>query len=562
MASHEQNSGELSHVEIVKARSNYLRGTIAESLADPLTGAIAEDDTVLTKFHGTYLQDDRDLRSERARQKLEPAYGFMVRARITGGIVSPAQWLELDALAGELAHGSIRVTTRQTFQLHGVLKRDLKTTIRRINDMALSTIAACGDVNRNVICTPLTEATEVHRQANDVAHAISDQLVPRTRAYHDLWLNGEHVATSKGDEEPIYGPTYLPRKFKIAIAIPPWNDVDVFANDLGYIAIERDGALAGFNVAVGGGLGASHGDPATYPRLATVLGFCTPEQAVAVAEQVVCIQRDYGDRRERKHARLKYTLDDHGVDWFKSELETRLGFALDPEAPYEFAHNGDRFGWHRDPDGLWSLTLFIPGGRIIDRPDRPLLTGLRELAKVHTGEFRFTPNQNLIIARVADADKAAIEALAARHGLDAGEGLRTFERNAMACVALPTCGLAMAEAERYLPDFLARLGTLLERHGLADEPINVRITGCPNGCARPYVADIALIGKAPGRYNLMLGGNTVGDRLNTLYRENLDEAQILEILDGMLGRFAAGRREGEGFGDYFLRSEQERAGQE
>jgi len=561
------HSANVSHVEVVKLRSDYLRGTIAEGLADPLTGAISEDDAALTKFHGTYLQDDRDLRSERARQKLEPAYGFMVRARITGGIVSPSQWLQLDELARELANGSIRVTTRQTFQFHGVLKRDLKATIRRINDMMLSTIAACGDVNRNVICTPLVEASEVHREAQQVARAISDHLVPRTRAYHDLWLNGEHVSssqrdeesvgTSQSDEEPIYGPTYLPRKFKIAIAIPPWNDVDAFANDIGLIAIERDGHLAGFNVAVGGGLGATHGDPATYPRLATVIGSCTAEQTVQVAEQIVCIQRDHGDRGERKHARLKYTLDDHGIEWFKSELAARLGFELEPPAPYEFAHNGDRFGWHCDADGFRHLTLFIPGGRIIDQPERQLLTGMRKLAEAHTGEFRFTPNQNVIVARVAEEDKAAIEALANRFGLDAGEALLPFQRDAMACVALPTCGLAMAEAERYLPEFLDRLKALLERHGIAEQPLNVRITGCPNGCARPYVAEIALIGKAPGRYNLMLGGNRIGDRLNTLYRENLDEAQILEILDGMLGRYAEERQGEEGFGDYFLRAEQE-----
>ena len=549
-------SAELSHVEIVKLNSNYLRGTIAEGLADPLTGAIAEDDTALTKFHGTYLQDDRDLRAERARQKLEPAYGFMVRARITGGIVTPEQWLKLDELARELAHGSIRVTTRQTFQFHGVLKRDLKPTIRRINDMMLSTIAACGDVNRNVICTPLAEASEVHRQVHEVARALSDHLVPRTRAYHELWLDGQRVSRSEGDEEPLYGPTYLPRKFKIAIAIPPWNDVDAFANDIGLIAIEREGRLTGFNVAVGGGMGVTHGDPATYPRLATILGSCTVEQTVQVAEGIVCIQRDYGDRRERKHARLKYTLDDHGVDWFKSELETRLGFALGPEAPFEFAHNGDRFGWQQDADGLWSLTLFIPGGRIVDQPGRALLTGMRELASVHRGEIRFTPNQNLIIARVAEQDRAAIEALAHHHGLDAGENLLPVERDAMACVALPTCGLAMAEAERYLPTFLDRLKELLQGHDLSDEPLNVRITGCPNGCARPYVAEIALIGKAPGRYNLMLGGNRVGDRLNRLYRENLDETRILAILDDMLGRFAARRRDDESFGDYFLRAEQ------
>jgi sulfite reductase (NADPH) hemoprotein beta-component len=552
--SRDSDIADLSHVEVVKQKSRYLRGSIEESLADPLTGAIAEDDTALTKFHGTYQQDDRDLRAERARQKLEPAYSFMVRARITGGILTPAQWLKLDELARDHANGSIRVTTRQTFQFHGVLKGELKATIRRINEMMLTTLATCGDVNRNVMCTPLAEASAVHAGACAVADAISEQLLPKTRAYHELWLNGERVEPAD-EVEPLYGPTYLPRKFKIAIAIPPWNDVDVYAHDIGFVAIEQDNRLTGFNVLAGGGMGATHNDPATYPRLGSVLGSCRPEQAVTVAEQIVAIQRDYGDRRERKHARLKYTIDDRGVDWFKTELESRLGFALGPAAPVTFHHNGDRFGWQRDPDGLWHLTLFIPGGRIIDREDRQLLTGMRELARAHTGDFRFTPNQNVIVARVAERDKAAIETLANRYGLDAGERLLPFQRDAMACVALPTCGLAMAEAERYLPEFLERTGELLRRHGLEAEPVNVRITGCPNGCARPYVAEVALVGKAPGRYNLMLGGSRLGNRLNVLYRENVAEAQILEILDGLFARFSAERHGGESFGDWLVRSE-------
>ncbi|MEZ5553476.1 MAG: assimilatory sulfite reductase (NADPH) hemoprotein subunit [Pseudomonadales bacterium] len=547
-------STDVSHVEVVKRNSNYLRGTIAESLADPLTGSIPEDDATLTKFHGTYLQDDRDVRAERTRQKLEPAYGFMVRARIPGGVLSTGQWLQLDALARDHANGAIRATTRQTFQFHGVLKRDMKATMQRIDAMMLTTLAACGDVNRNVMCTPLAEASPVHAAALNTAERLSKHLLPQTGAYHEIWLDGRRVSPAV-DEEPVYGPAYLPRKFKIAVAIPPWNDVDVFAHDVGFIAIEHAGRLTGFNVAAGGGMGASHGEPATYPRLATLLGSCTVEQAVTVAEQIMCVQRDYGDRRDRKHARLKYTIDDHGLDWFKAELQSRLDFTLGPVLPYKFHHNGDRFGWQQDPEGRWHLTLFIPSGRIIDHPDRQLLTGMRELARVHRGEFRFTPNQNLIIAGVAEADRAAIEALAQRHGLDAGADLRQFQRDAMACVALPTCGLAMAEAERYLPDFLSRVGELLERYGLADEPLNIRITGCPNGCARPYVAEIALVGKAPGRYNLMLGGNRVGDRLNVLYRENLSETRILDVLDGMFSRFAQHRQAGEGFGDYVVRAE-------
>lgn len=546
-------AAKLSHVEEVKVASRLLRGSIEQSLADPLTGAIAEDDTVLTKFHGTYQQDDRDIRADRARRLLEPAYSFMVRARITGGILTPAQWLDLDRLARDHCQSAIRVTTRQTFQFHGVVKRDLKTTIRRINDMLLTTLATCGDVNRNVMCTPLAEASAVHRAACAVADAISDGLLPKTRAYHEIWLDGERV-TPEQEVEPLYGPTYLPRKFKIAIAIPPWNDVDVFAHDIGYIAIERDGALAGFNVLAGGGMGATHGDPATYPRLGSVLGFCTPDQALAVAEQILTVQRDYGDRTERKHARLKYTIDDRGVDWFKAELESRLGFALAPAAPFRFEHNGDRFGWQRDPEGLWHLTLFIPGGRIVDAGERRLLTGLKAIAEVHRGEFRFTPNQNVIVSKVAEADKQAIEALASSHGIDAGQTLLPFQRDAMACVALPTCGLAMAEAERYLPEFLDRVAERLDRYGLADEPINIRITGCPNGCARPYVAEIALIGRAPGRYALMLGGSRLGNRLARPFRDNLSEDQILEVLDQQFAAFAAGRQGDESFGDFLVRT--------
>ena len=550
------HNAELSHVESVKSRSNFLRGTIAEGLADPLTGAIAEDDTALTKFHGTYLQDDRDLRAERTRQKLEPAYGFMVRARITGGVITPRQWLDLDHLAVAYGNSAIRLTTRQTIQLHGVLKRNLKAAIKGINDTLLSTLATCGDVNRNVMCTPLAEVSAVHAAACRVADDISTHLLPATRAYHELWLNGERVTPGSNDSEPLYGPTYLPRKFKIALAIPPWNDVDVFAHDIGLIALTRNGELSGFNVAVGGGMGASHGDPATYPRLGTIIGSCSVDQALAVCEQVVAVQRDFGDRSERKHARLKYTIDDHGVAWFTEELEQRLGFSLGAEQPYRFEHNGDRFGWQQDPEGLWHLTLFVPGGRIVDDGRRRLLTGLRELARVHTGELRFTPNQNVIVARVAESDKTALQALLNEHGLNDGRGLSPLRRDAMACVAFPTCGLAMAEAERYLPSFLDRVGDLLERHGLPEEPLNVRITGCPNGCARPYLAEVALVGKAPGRYNLMLGGSRLGNRLNSLYRENLSEEQILSVLDPLLARFAAERRPGEPFGDFFVRTEQ------
>lgn len=539
----------LSPVEHIKARSNYLRGTLVESLADAATGALAEDDTQLSKFHGFYQQDDRDLRAERTQQKLEPAYSFMIRVRVPGGIAAPEQWLAMDELATEHANRTLRLTTRQAFQFHGVVKGDLKDTIRRINDSLLDTIAACGDVNRNVMCAPLAEVSPVHEGAYRAATEVSEHLTPRTTAYHEIWLDGEKVAGS-ADREPIYGATYLPRKFKIAVAIPPSNDVDVFAHDLGYIAVEENGELAGFNVTVGGGMGATHGEPDTWPRVADVIGFCTPEQVVAVAEQVVGIQRDNGDRTNRKHARLKYTIDDRGIDWFRDELTRRLGYPLAEARPYRFTSRGDRFGWAEDRHGQWHLTLFVPEGRVRDNGKARMLTGLRELAKIHKGDFRLTANQNLIVSGIAGKNRPAVERLLVEHGIQQLQSISPLRQQALACVAFPTCGLAMAEAERYLPDLTAKVEGLLDRHGLADEPISLRITGCPNGCARPYLAEIALVGKAPGRYNLFLGGDALGHRLNRLVRENIDETQILQTLDDLFEGFVASRSVGESFGDF------------
>jgi sulfite reductase (NADPH) hemoprotein beta-component len=544
----------LSPVEHIKKRSNYLRGTIVESLADPLTGALAEDDTQLTKFHGFYQQDDRDQRAERTRRKLEPAWSFMIRVRVPGGVTTPAQWLTLDSLATTYANATLRLTTRQAFQFHGVTKGNVKTAIRGINDSLLSTIAACGDVNRNVMCTPLAETSAVHEAAYKVAGDISEHLAPRTRAYHEIWLDGERVAGT-ADHEPIYGETYLPRKFKIALAIPPSNDVDVFAHDLGFIAVERNGELAGFNVTVGGGMGMAHGEPDTYPRVADVLGFCRVDQAVAVAEHVVAVQRDYGDRSNRKHARLKYTIDDRGIEWFREALFERLGFSLFAAEPFEFRSRGDVFGWSKDQHGRWHLTLFVPEGRIRDKGQSRLLTALRELAAILKGEFRLTANQNLIVSGIAGEERPAIEKLFERHGVNLLQSLSPLRQQALACVALPTCGLAMAEAERYLPELTGKVEALLDAHGLLQESISLRITGCPNGCARPYLAEIALVGKAPGRYNLFLGGDAEGMRLNRLARENVDEAEILATLDGLFADFVRRRSKGESFGDFADRTQ-------
>ncbi|MGH8244065.1 MAG: assimilatory sulfite reductase (NADPH) hemoprotein subunit [Steroidobacteraceae bacterium] len=540
-------------VERIKAASRNLRGTIVESLADAVTGGLREDDQQLIKFHGTYQQDDRDVREERRLAKLEPAYSFMIRTRLPGGVCTPAQWLALDSLAGRYGNGTLRLTTRQAFQLHGVIKTNLKRTIATMNLALVDSIAACGDVNRNVLASPNPYASAVHDEVYAWAVRLSRHLMPRTRAYHEIWLDREKVAGGE-ENEPIYGSTYLPRKFKAAIVVPPQNDVDVFAHDLGFIAIVEDGRLAGFNLTVGGGLGVTHGDPATYPRLADVLGFLEPDRLLAVAEAVVTIQRDYGDRTERKHARLKYTIADRGVEWFKAELEQRIGRALAPARPFEFTGSGDRFGWVEGVDRRWHLTLRIEAGRVADRGDTRLRSGLARIAAIHCGEFRLTPNQNLIIAGVMPDARWRIDALVSGYGLADYRTTPPLKRDALACVALPTCPLAMAEAERYLPAASTAIHGLMHKYAVGDEPVSFRISGCPNGCSRPYLAEIALVGKAPGRYNLHLGGGLDGRRLNRLYRENVDEAGILAALEPLIAAWARERKNGEAFGDFLHRT--------
>lgn len=539
-------------VEDIKLASRHLRGTLIESLADQATGAIAEADQVLIKFHGSYQQDHRDLREERRQQKLEPAYSFMIRTRTPGGVVSPEQWLGLDAIATRFANGTLRITTRQAFQFHGVVKGELKPTMQAINAALIDTLAACGDVNRNVMVGANPLQSSVHAAVYADAARLSEHLLPNTRAYYEIWLDEEQIAGV--EEEPIYGERYLPRKFKIAFAVPPINDVDVLAHDLGYIAIIENGELVGYNISVGGGMGATHGDPETYPLLAQVIGFVTPDQVLTVGEAVVTAQRDFGNRALRKRARLKYTIDDRGIDWFRGEVEQRAGFALQPARVYAFEHNGDRFGWVEGADGLAHLTLQIPAGRIADVADASYLLGLREIARVHRGEFRLTPNQNVVVAGVPAGERRRIEALVTRHGLDGFRRGSALRRLALACVALPTCGLAMAEAERYLPEFVGKLEVLLARHDLLEAPILLRLSGCPNGCSRPYLGEIALVGKAAGRYNLMLAADHRGQRLNTLFRENIDESAILAELDPLLGRYATERSAEEGFGDFLVRS--------
>ena len=544
----------LSANEYIKIDSNYLRGTITEGLADLSTGSMCEDDQQLLKFHGTYQQDDRDIRAGRRKHKLEKAFSFMIRIRVPGGVASPHQWLETDRLATQFANGTIKLTTRQAFQFHGIIKTNLKRTIAEINQAAMDTIAACGDVNRNVMCNPNPHLSGIHAQALKAAEDISAHLTPQTRAYHEIWLDGEKIESTEEDFEPIYGKTYLPRKFKITIAVPPSNDVDIYANCLSFIAIVEDGELVGYNVAVGGGMGSTHGNEATYPRIADLIGFCTPEQVVDVAEKVVLVQRDFGDRTDRKHSRFKYTVDDHGPAWILAKLNEYLGYELGPVRDFKFEDNGDRYGWVEDANGNSHLTLFIAGGRVLDTPSYPMRTGLREIAKIHDGDFRLTANQNLIIANVSPAKRPAIEKLLAEYGIKDSHLKSALRLNSMACVALPTCGLSLAEAERYLPDLITELEQSLEENGLRHDAITIRMTGCPNGCARPFIAEIGFVGRGPSAYNVYLGGGFAGQRLSKLYRENVQAEKIKALLAPIFQSYAKERNDGERFGDFCIRN--------
>ncbi|WP_148255030.1 NADPH-dependent assimilatory sulfite reductase hemoprotein subunit [Aidingimonas lacisalsi] len=551
---HDISFEELHPNERLKAESDYLRGTLSQSMADRASGGVSDADSQLTKFHGFYQQDDRDLRSERRHQKLEPLYSFMVRLRMPGGLMSATQWLTLDDIASRYANGTLRITTRQTFQYHGVLKENLRAHLQTINDAMLDTIAACGDVNRNVICTANPHRSTIHRRIFDLAHELSAHLLPRSRAYHEIFLGEERVAGGEETQEPLYTQHYLPRKFKIALAVPPENDVDVFAHDVGFIADSEGGELRGFTVCIGGGMGMTHGEPATFPRLSDVVGYCTPAQAVEVAEAIMRVQRDNGDRHDRQHARTKYTIEDHGIEWFRAEVERHLGYTLGEPRDFHFESNGDRYGWYQGDDGTWHYGLFVENGRIADFANgMKLLTGMREIARIHDGDIALTTNQNLIITNVADDKRDDIMALIDKYHMV--KDVSPLRQSAMACVAFPTCGLAMAESERYLPSLIDKLEHAMHDAGLADDAIVVRMTGCPNGCARPYLAEIGFVGKALGRYNLYLGGSFTGQRLNKLYRENIDEDTILATLTPMFQRYARERIEGEHFGDFVIRQE-------
>jgi len=553
MADHEN----LSPIEKIKIKSDGLRGSIEQGLQNEITGSISEDDQALLKFHGMYQQDDRDRREQRAEKKLERLYSFMIRLRLPGGFLKPEQWIATHHVAGAYSTGVIKITTRQTVQLHGLIKSEIKPCIKSFNQSQLDSIATCGDINRNVLCAAHPMQSALHEQIHAYAGKISELLMPKTRAYYEIWLDEEKIADLSQEEDPLYQDRYLPRKFKIAIAIPPNNDIDVMTNDIGLIAIIEDNQLKGFNISIGGGLSTTHGNPQTYARLGTVIGFASGQDRVLkVIYEIVTIQRDFGNRSDRKLARLKYTLDKYGTEWFKNVLEQRTGFPLEPARPFQFTERKDYYGWEQNHKQLWYYTPFIENGRILDEAHLPLKTAFLEVAQTGKANFRFTGNQNLILSDILNEDKAAIDQILQKYGItEHTNRASALRKNAMACVAFNTCPLALAEGQRYLPTLISKMDELMEKHKIQKQEIIVRMTGCPNGCARPYAAEIGFVGTAYGRYNLHLGGDRQGTRLNKIFRESLDEQGIIEVLDHLFGQYTKQRYQNESFGDYTHRSQ-------
>ncbi len=548
---------QLSSIEKIKTASDGLRGSISESLKDEITGAIREDDKALIKFHGMYEQDDRDRREERAAKKLDRLYTFMIRLRLPGGFISAQKWIAAHHVAGDNSTGVIKITTRQTIQLHGLLKSRIRPTIQAFSEAHLDSIATCGDINRNITCAAHPKQSVLHAEIFAFADRISTLLMPKTKAYYEIWIGDEKIIDKKEEEDPLYQDRYLPRKFKIGIAIPPNNEVDVFTNDLGLIAIIEDNQLKGFNIAVGGGMSTTLGNKDTYARLATVIGFVdTEEKILKTVYEILTVQRDFGNRSDRKLARLKYTLDRMGVDNFRKEVEKRTGFLLEEAKPFTFNKRADYYGWEQGENGLWYYTVFVENGRVLDDEKLAMKTALLEIAKTGKTNFQFTANQNIIVSDVAEADKAAIHAMLEHFKIiEHTEAASAIRRNSIACVALPTCPLALAEAQRYMPELLDKIEPLLNKHELGAEDIVIRMTGCPNGCARPYAAEIAFIGTAPGKYNLQLGGDNQGQRLNKTFKESLDEKAILEELDNLFASFKNERQVDEKLGDFVMRKE-------
>lgn len=549
-------SEKLPLLERVKVEGDALRGTIAESIKDELTGSMREEDTLLMKFHGMYQQDDRDRREERAKKKLERLYSFMIRLRMPGGILTSEQWLALNDIAGKDSTDELKVTTRQTIQLHGVLKSRLKPTHQVFNSVHLDTIAACGDDNRNVTCSPNPVQSPLHDEIFGYASRISAMLKPKSRAYYEIFLDEEKIVDKKLEADPLYRDSYLPRKFKVGICIPPNNDIDVFGNDLGLIAIVENNELVGFNFAVGGGLAFTFGNPDTYARLATEIGFVPAgEKTFKAIYEVVTVQRDNGDRVDRKQARLKYTVDKMGVENFKGEVEKRMGFQFEKSRPYVFTEREDYYGWQQDFKGNWFYTAYAENGRVMDTEQVALKTALKKIAETGKVNFRCTVNQKVIISDVKPEDKKQVNDILEEFKIIAHtDNASLLRKNAMACVALPTCPLALAESQRYLPSLLTKIESLLAKHALENEKIVTRMTGCPNGCGRSSVSEIGFIGTGVGKYNLNLGGDHEGYRLNKLYKESLDETAILSELDALFGDFKANRNNKESFGDFTYRT--------
>ncbi|MEM6602761.1 MAG: NADPH-dependent assimilatory sulfite reductase hemoprotein subunit [Pseudomonadota bacterium] len=539
------------NVELIKEQSRGLRGTIEQSIDDKLTGQLAKGDQVLIKFHGSYQQDDRDRRDIRERKKLERAYSFMIRLRIPAGDITAKQFCDLMATCDHYGTGVLKITTRQTVQIHGILKAHLKPTMQDFDKTGLDSIAGCGDVNRNVMASAYPHLSVAHSEVFDFAAKISEALMPTSQAYSEIWLDGEKLS-GEAEHDPLYKTHYLPRKFKIGIAIPPHNECDIFTQDIGLIAVIEDDKLLGFNIAAGGGMGTTHGNVKTYPRLATIVGFVTPDRVIDTCAEILMIQRDFGNRKERTFARLKYTIDKMGVDHFKAELEKRLGVKLGPAKPFRFTRRGDIFDIVRDSEGLSYYTLYVEHGRIVDLPHYKIKTALLEIAAQSYADIRFTGNQNIMLTHVKEIDKPKIEAILEKYGIWDSRISRT-RQDALACVALNTCPLAMAEAQRYLPSLLTKIDALQAKYNLSQQAISVRMTGCPNGCARPYAAEIAFVGKAMGRYDMRLGGDHLGQRLNKIFHEGIDEAEILKLLDGYFSDYATDRRQHEAFGDYIHR---------
>ena len=543
------NDKPLSPVENVKELSRGLRGNLAAELTQRTTH-VSDESAQLLKFHGTYQQEDRDQRRAQRGTDAEPAHQFMVRCKIPGGVLSGPQYLVIDELAARYGNGTLRVTTRQGNQFHGVLKGDLKATIRAVNDALVTTLGACGDVVRNVVSCPAPKSRGLREQVFSVARRLSDHLLPRTRAYHEIWLDGEQVAGGSLESEPIYGTRYLPRKFKVAFAFPDDNCCDVHSNDLGFLVVQEGGQLLGFNVLVGGGMGKTHGKEDTYPRLADVLGFAATEQLVEVAEAVVKVQRDHGNRSDRRHARLKYLLDQEGLDWFRKQVERRLGRRLAPASDIEVSGIADHLGWHAQERGRSFLGLFIENGRIRDAGNSRLRSGIRRVVETLGAGVRLTPQQNLLITDVPDRCRGLVERILADHGVTADAMLSPVRRWSMACPALPTCGLALAEAERALPDVISELERELETLGVADAALTVRMTGCPNGCARPYTADLAFVGRSLNKYAVFVGGSMLGTRLGTQYADLVPRDRLVATVRPLFERFRDERLEGERFGDF------------